>query len=69
MPQIQQIELERENDVGVPVVRAGGHGAIPVEDPPPAEQPLEAPADKDDEAQARESEAAFERAIAKLPPG
>jgi hypothetical protein len=69
MPQIQQIELERENDSGVPVVRGGGHGEVPVEDPPPAEHPEEAPPETEDEVQARESEQAFERALVRMPPG
>jgi hypothetical protein len=69
MPQIHQIELERENDVGVPVVRGGGHGEIPVNDPPPADKPLEAPPENEGEAEARHSEQAFERALARLPPG
>jgi len=72
MPEIQHSELERENDAGVPVVRGGGHGDLPVDDPPPAEHPEERPGESgetEDEVQARESELAFERAIARLPAG
>jgi hypothetical protein len=73
MAAIQHSELERENDVGVQVVRAGpGTPPVPVKDPPPAENPEEAPGETGEpelEAQARESEQAFERAIARLPPG
>lgn len=72
MPEIQHIELERENDSGVHIVRGGGPGEPPVDDPPPAEQPQEAPGETGEpelEAQARESEQAFERAITRLPPG
>ena len=74
MPHIQHIEPERDNDAGVHVVRGSGpgHGEPPVDDPPPAEQPQEAPGETGEpelEAQARESEQAFERAIARLPPG
>jgi DNA-directed RNA polymerase specialized sigma24 family protein len=72
MPEIQQIELERENDSGVQIVRGGGHGEPPINDPPPAEEPAESPGETGEpelEAQARESEQAFERAIARLPPG
>jgi len=47
----------------------GGHGEQPIDDPPPAEQPEEKPAEGEEELQARESEQAFERAIASLPPG
>jgi len=69
MPQIQQIEPGREYDPGAPVVRDGGHGEIPVEDPPPAEHPEETPSESEAEVQARASEQAFERAIARLPAG
>lgn len=72
MPQIQQIELERENDTGVIVVRGGGPGEPPVDDPPPAEHPEEAPGEPGEaevEAQGRETEKAFEQALVRLPPG
>jgi hypothetical protein len=69
MPYIQQIGLERDNDTGVPVVRGGGHGEQPIDDPPPAEHPAQMPAESEDEVQARESEKAFERALARLPAG
>jgi DNA-directed RNA polymerase specialized sigma24 family protein len=68
MPQIQQFEPEGVND-SVHVDPVGGHGEIPVEDPPPAEHPEETPSESEDEVQARESEMAFERAIASLPAG
>jgi hypothetical protein len=74
MPDIQRIELERENDTGVYVEKGGGHGEVPVNDPPPADVPNEPPfetedEETEDELQARESEAAFDRAIVRLPPG
>jgi len=69
MPDIQQIERERENDPGVLVVRGGGHGEPPVDDPPPAEHPAQRLAENDMEVQARESEQAFERAILQMPAG
>jgi hypothetical protein len=50
----------------------GGPGDLPVDDPPPAEQPAEEPGELGEpelDAQARESELAFERAIARLAPG
>jgi hypothetical protein len=69
MPDIHQIELEHESDSGVQVVRGGGHGELPVDDPPPAEHPEENPPDSEKEVQARETEQAFERAIVRLPAG
>lgn len=67
MPEIQHNELERENGSGAQMVRDGGHGDLPVDDPPPAEHPEERPGEPEeteDEVQARESEQAFEHAMA-----
>jgi hypothetical protein len=63
MPDIQRIGAN-----------GGGHGEVPVNDPPPADVPNEPPfetedEETEDELQARESEAAFDRAIVRLPPG
>jgi hypothetical protein len=72
MPEIQHSEPERENGGGTQAVSGGGHGDLPVDDPPPAEHPEERPGEPgetEDEVQARESETAFERAIARLPAG
>ena len=74
MTAIKRIELEREDDSGTEAVRAHGPGPgnPPVDDPPPAEHPEEAPGEPGEaeiEAQARETEKAFERAIGRLPAG
>ena len=61
MPDIQQVELEREKDSGVHVPRGGEH-ELPVDDPPPSQPPDEQPGEAGEVA-ARTSEAAFERAI------
>ena len=68
MPHSPQIEFERVDD-SAQVADGGGHGEIPVEDPPPAEHPEEAPPENQDELLTRESKKAFERAIARLAPG
>jgi hypothetical protein len=63
-------ELEAEIDDNHSLHRAGpGPGEPPVQDPPPAEEPQEAPGETGEpelRAQARESQRAFERAIARL---
>jgi hypothetical protein len=74
MTAIKHIELEREDNSGTQAVRTQGPGPgdIPVDDPPPAEHPEEAPGEPGEaeiEAQARESVKAFERALGRIPPG
>jgi hypothetical protein len=67
MPDIQHIEL-RENHA-IHVVLGPGPGAPPVDDPPPAEQPQEAPGETGEpelQVQTRESTQSFKRAIARL---
>jgi hypothetical protein len=63
-------ELDRENGDTHSLYGSGpGHGEPPVNDPPPAEQPQEAPGETGEpelQAQARASVQAFERAIARL---
>jgi hypothetical protein len=66
MPDIKRSEFDTARTVGP------GPGEAPVDDPPPAEHPEEAPGETGEpelQAQARESEQAFERAIARLAPG
>ena len=69
MPDILKLDLPREDDSDVEVPRDSGHGEQPIDDPPPAQTPDEIPAEDEDELQARESEVAFERALARFPAG
>jgi hypothetical protein len=66
MPAIHRIELERVDNSGTEAPKGNGTGEIPVDDPNPLDHPE---VETEAEREARDSEAALDRAIVRLPPG